>query len=296
MNDTSLPISESDVNNLVKIDVGTLAIIVLAVISSCCVLMMLALFVWNRLQVSSNLRCSRCHQVIAIQGVRLPPMVTPHYNVVVQPNSQLQLQQQQQQQQQPNLQPHGNGAYYNPHVATAMTGLPGSRQQLRSHYQENPKRRPSHEYQNVPEIVVDQPDVNNIQCGDSATFQRLGMSPNQASESIVSSKDAKALETRRFAMTQVSPPESDHPHGLEPLTPSTVSSNQRIRSHPPITSEQSSIQDGVPLDLATPQPNMLQQVRVMNFAVNQTPCARTPGHALKGRKSSLKKSSGKGQD
>ena len=157
------------------------------------------------------------------------------------------------------------------------------------------KRRPSHEYQNVPEIVVDQPDVNNIQCGDSATFQRLGMSENQASESIVSSRDAKALETRRFAMTQASPPDSDQCLGLEPLTPSTVSSSHRMRSHPPITPDQSSIQAGVPLDLVTPQPSKLQQVRIMNFAVNQTPCAITPGHALKGRKSSLKKTSGNGK-
>ena len=282
MNDTSLTITVNDVDNLVKIDVGTLAIIVLAVVSSCCVLMMLALFVWNRLRVSSNLRCCRCHQVIAIQGVRLPPVVNPHYNLIVQPNHQLQVQQQQQ------FQPHSNGASYNPNL---------SRQQPRSHHQDNQKRRPSHEYQNVPEIVVDHPDVNNIQCGDSATFQRLGMSENQASESIVSSSEAKALETRRSAMTQVSPPESDHRHGLEPLTPSTVSSNPRMRSrsHPSITPDQSSIQDGVPLDLVTPLPSKLQQVRVMNFAVNQTPCTKTPGHALKGRKSSLKKTSGRGR-
>ena len=173
--------------------------------------------------------------------------------------------------------------------------MAASRQQPRSHNQDNVKRRPSHEYQNVPEIVVDQPDVNNIHCGDSATFQRLGMSENQASESIVSSRDAKALETRRFAMTQASPPDSDQCLGLEPLTPSTVSSSHRMRSHPPITPDQSSIQAGVPLDLVTPQPSKLQQVRVMNFAVNQTPCAITPGHALKGRKSSLKKTSGKGR-
>ena len=84
MNDTSLSISDSDGNNLVKIDVGTLAIIVLAVVSGCCVLMMLGLYVWNRLQTSSNLRCCRCHQVIAIQGVRLPPVLHMNYNVVVQ--------------------------------------------------------------------------------------------------------------------------------------------------------------------------------------------------------------------
>ena len=289
MNDTSLSIPVDDANNLVKIDVGTLAIIVLAVVSSCCVLMMLALFVWNRLRVSSNLRCCRCHQVIAIQGVRLPPVVNPHYNLIVQPNHQLQIQQQQQQQQfhQQPQHSHANGASYKPNL---------SRQQSQIHYQDNQKRRPSHEYQNVPEIVVDHPDVNNIQCGDSATFQRLGMSENQASESIVSSSEARALETRRFAMTQVSPPESDQRHGLEPLTPSTVSSNSRMRSHPPITPDQSSIQDGVPLDLVTPLPSKLQQVRVMNFAVNQTPCAKTPGHALKGRKSSLKKTSGKGRE
>ena len=288
MNDTSLSISDSDGNNLVKIDVGTLAIIVLAVVSGCCVLMMLGLYVWNRLQTSSNLRCCRCHQVIAIQGVRLPPVLNPHYNVVVQPSHQLQLQQQQQHQ------PQGNGAHYNPNVTAYSTALPGSKQQLRSQGHQVRISRPSHEYQNVPAILVEPPPGSDIGCGDSATFQRLGMSENQASESIVSSRDAKALETRRLALTQASPPESDHQHGLEPLTPSTVSSNPRVRSQPPITPEQSSIQDGVPLDFVTPQPSKLQQVRVMNFPVNQTPCAKTPGHALRGRKSSLKKTSGGG--
>ena len=285
MNRTNQPLSVSDVNNLIDIDAGTLAIIVLAVVSSCSVLMMLALLAWHRLQASSHLRCCRCHQVIAIQGVRPPPMVTPQYNLIVQPS----------QQQQHHSE--GNRAYHNPNSAANVAGLAGTRKQYQhqSHYQENKKRNPSHEYQNVPEIVVEQPDVDNIQCGDSATFQRLGMSENQGSESIVSSRDAKALETRRFALTQVSPPESGHSHDLEPLTPSTVSSHHRMAAQPSITPEQSSIQDGVPLDIVTPQPSKLQQVRVMKFAVNQTPCAKTPAHALKGRKSSLKKSSGKGR-
>ena len=53
-------------------------------VSGCYVLMMLCLYVWNRLQTSSNLRCCQCDQVIAIQGVRLPPVINMHYNVVVQ--------------------------------------------------------------------------------------------------------------------------------------------------------------------------------------------------------------------
>ena len=53
------------------------------------------------------------------------------------------------------------------------------------------------------------------------------------------------------------------------------------------------MQEGVSLELSTPQPSELQQVRVVDFPVHQTPRTKTPGHASRGRKSSLKISRGK---
>ena len=80
---------------------------------------------------------------------------------------------------------------------------------------------------------------------------------------------------------------------MQILTPSPVSS---MLSHPAITPEQSSVLDGVNLAFQTPhQTNKLNQVRVMNYPVNRTPCARTPGHALRARKSSLRKDPRKGK-
>ena len=55
---------------------------------------------------------------------------------------------------------------------------------------------------------------------------------------------------------------------------------------------QSSVQEGVSLEPSTPQPSELQQVRVVDFPVHQTPRTKTPGHASRGRKSSLKISQG----
>ena len=185
----------------------------------------------------------------------------PHYNVVVQPQQQHHLQQQQ----------HGGGN----HVTASLMGLPGSRQQ---HLQQQPLQQ----YQNLPSIVVHQP--GNVQCGNSATFQRLGM----REESLVSEDAKAALETSSLSPAQTSPPVTGH-HDMELLTPSPV-----VTSHPGISPEHSSVQDGVSLEFRTPQPSKLQQVRMMKYPVNQTPCAVTPGHALRGRKSSLKKTQNKG--
>ena len=79
------------------------------------------------------------------------------YNVVVQPQHQ-----QQQQQHLPLLQQN---------VTASLMGLPGSRQQQLTQQQQQHQQQP-HPYQNIPAIVVNQPA--NVQCGDSATFQRLG--------------------------------------------------------------------------------------------------------------------------
>ena len=53
------------------------------------------------------------------------------------------------------------------------------------------------------------------------------------------------------------------------------------------------MQEGVSLELGTPQPSELQQVRVVDFPVHETPRTKTSGHANRGRKSSLKISRGK---
>ena len=56
-----------------------------------------------------------------------------------------------------------------PGQATAsLAGLPGSRQHQQ--YRQQGVGR-SHQYENVPEIVIDHPDPATVTCGDSATFQ-----------------------------------------------------------------------------------------------------------------------------
>ena len=74
-------------------------------------------------------------------------------------------------------------------------------------------------FPNVPDVLVDEPP--NIQCGDSATFQRLGLSAG--SQSLVS-QDAITLENQ--FMTEASPPETGY-HQMEILTPSPVSLQKR---------------------------------------------------------------------
>ena len=59
-------------------------------------------------------------------------------------------------------------------ITASLAGLPGSRQQQqRQHREEHRARdRPqAHQYENVPEIVIEQPQPHLINCGDSATFQ-----------------------------------------------------------------------------------------------------------------------------
>ena len=99
----------------VEINVGTLAILVIVVVSSSCVLVLLSLVCWMKFTTQSNIRCGRCHQIIGIRGVRLPPQMMPHYNVVVQPQQQMYHQQQ------------FNAVGGNPNATASLMGLPGSR-------------------------------------------------------------------------------------------------------------------------------------------------------------------------
>merc|ERR1719347_1110074 len=107
-----------------------------------------------------------------------------------------------------------------PGQATAsLAGLPGSRQHHQ--YRQQGVGR-GHQYENVPEIVIDHPDPATVTCGDSATFQRLGMREQRQSQVTQVSSEARALETQALSLVQSSPPDQASP-GLEPLTPSPVS-------------------------------------------------------------------------
>ena len=258
MNDSSRTWSDQEVHtgSKVTVDVGTLAVIVIIVVSAGCVLLLLSLYCWFRFSSHSAIRCGRCHQMVGVRNVRLPPEVAlqPQYNVVVQPQPQ-QIYHQQNPQNVGNLQ----------HGTASLVGLPGSRQQHHQYPPQQHQHRGQGCLQNVPDIVVNQPQ--NIQFGDSATFQRLGLST--ASESIVS-QDAKALENPSLAMTQISPPESGH-HQMEMLTPSP----HHVTSvhYTPITH----------------QPSKLLQVRMMDYPLDQSPCTKTPDHVAtsKGGKGKL---------
>ena len=199
-----------------------------------------------------------------VRNVRLPPQLALHPQYIV-------------------VHPQYHHVYHQQPVVpqpSGMSSIAASRQNP-SKSRQSACLQQQHCYQNVPEIVVDQPD--NIQCGDSATFQRLGL--REASESLVS-EDAKALETRGLAMAEVSPPEtSRHHQSMEMLTPSPVSL---------ITPDQSSVQEGHSFPLVTPKQGKLHQVRMMNYPVNRTPYSRTPEQALIRRKSSLKTGQGRG--
>ena len=141
-----------------------------------------------------------------MRGVTLPPQLLHGYNYNVVANQQ---HQPPQQQYQPQHQPQYQQQYQqqHQHPSASLSCLPGSRehQHHRSlgggQQQHKPGPRPN--YQNVPAIVVDQPQPST-RCGDSATFQRLGMRPGSHSESVVSEEAQQALETKRLALTQVS--------------------------------------------------------------------------------------------
>ena len=138
-----------------------------------------------------------------MRGVTLPPQLLHGYNYNVVVNQQ---QQQPQHHYQPQHQQQHQQQYQPQHPPASLSCLPGSREQQHprslggGQQQHKPGPRPN--YQNVPAIVVDQPQPST-RCGDSATFQRLGMRPGSHSESVVSEEAQQALETRRLALTQV---------------------------------------------------------------------------------------------
>ena len=75
-------------------------------------------------------------------------------------------------------------------------------------------------------------------------------------------EEARTLETQALSLVQSSPPDQASP-GMEPLTPSPVTVGGRPG-------------------------NYLGQVKMVNFPAHQTPNVRTPGNALRRRRSALK--------
>jgi len=226
----------------INLDVGTLAVIIIIVVTTCSILMLLSLYCWNRSSSHTRIHCARCHQAIGVHGLPLPPQTVPpvHPSQLVN-----------------NFHHADKFQSTLPNNSPAFSGAPPS--------QPMPPA-------NLPSIVINQP--NDVKCGDSATFQRLGM---KRPDSGIAD-DAKALETRALSSVQASPPEATTP-GLEPLTPSPVlSGNQQIERRG--RREQFKESDTVH--------NNLQQVRVVNFTSRQPPSFKTPGNALKAKRSSLK--------
>ena len=79
-------------SHLIPINVGTLAIIIIVVVTSCTLLTLLFLYCWRRMSSDSNLSCARCHQIIAVQGPEKPRQLVQQY-FVVQPQARAQQQQ-----------------------------------------------------------------------------------------------------------------------------------------------------------------------------------------------------------
>ena len=142
-----------------------------------------------------------------------------------------------------------------------------------------------HQPQSLPAIVVNQAD--HVQCGDSTTFQRLGMKRPDCNLANV----ARALETRALSSVQASPPEVTTP-GLQALTSSLVlSGNHQVegrRAKRVQVAEESAGRQEFSFQQSRPKPSKLQQVRMVNFPSFQTSCAKTPGNVIKTKRSSLK--------
>jgi len=227
----------------VNLDVGVLAVIVLVVLTACSTVTLLFLYCWNRSSSHSRIHCSRCHQIIGVRGLPLPPQAVPP----VQPY-------------------HLNNVHS---VGYQFQSLPPN--QPSPTFNAAPPLAPP----NIPSIVLSQPD--SVKCGDSATFQRLGM---KRPDSGIAD-DARALETRALSSVQASPPEVTTP-GLEHITPSPVlDSNQQLERR-----KERREQNQVPQSDTIP--SKLQQVRMVNFTSCRPPHAKTPGNALKPKRSSLK--------
>jgi len=244
---------------LVNLNVGTLAVIVLVVVTTCSIVTLISLYCWYRSSSHTSIHCARCHQSIGVHGLPLPPQSAPPvppYGLVH------------------NVPPVEYRFQHPPSTHTSLTSKP-----VQNHQQP----------QNLPAIVVNQPD-SNVQCGDSATFQRLGMRRPDCGIT----NDARGLETRALSSVQASPPEVTTP-GLEPLTPSPVlSGNNQLewrRGRRVQVADEPVVRQCVSFQHSVPEPSKLQQVRMVNFPSFQTPCAKTPGNALKTKRSSLKGSS-----
>ena len=141
-------------SHMIPINVGTLAIIIIVVVTSCTLLTLLFLYCWRRVGSESNISCARCHQIIAVQGPEKPRQLVQQY-FVVQPQVGAQLQQ-----------TFGQQPGQPGQVTASLGGLPGSRQ-----HQHQRARERAPQYENVPEIVIDQPQPHLVNCEDSATFQ-----------------------------------------------------------------------------------------------------------------------------
>ena len=64
-----IKVSDKVASHMIPITVGTLAIIIIVVVFSCTLITLLFLFCWRRVSAVSNISCSRCHQIIAVQGI-----------------------------------------------------------------------------------------------------------------------------------------------------------------------------------------------------------------------------------
>ena len=146
--------SEESEGSKVTVDVGTLAVIVIIVVTSSCVMMLISLYCWFRFSTQSTIRCGRCHRLVGVRNVRLPPQLAlhPQYNVVHPQYHHVY------HQESVVPQPSGNSSF------AASRQKPSRSRKLSCLQQQH--QQPC--YYNVPEIGVDQP--GNIQCGDSATF------------------------------------------------------------------------------------------------------------------------------
>jgi len=227
----------------VNLDVGVLAVIVLVVLTACSMVTLLFFYCWNRSSSHSRIHCARCHQIIGVRGLPLPPQAVPqmhpyHINNIHSVGYQFQ-----------SLPPNHPSPTFNP--------------------------APPPPPPNLPSIVLSQPD--SVKCGDSATFQRLGM---KRPDSGIA-EDARALETRALSSVQASPPEVTTP-GLEHITPSPVlDSNQQVERRRGRREQDQVLQSDT-------IPSKLQQVRMVNFTSCHPPFAKTPGNALRPKRSSLK--------
>jgi len=246
----------------VKIDVGTLSVVLIIVVTSCSILMLIVLYCWNRVSSHQRLHCNRCHQPIGIHGLPLPPQNIPPVLPVVQNHTR---------HSRTNYPYQHQPQSYNSHSNTEYTG--------RKVYQQvtQAKELP------VPTIIVRKSEPVNY--GESATFQRLGMKKRD------SEVDSKALETKSLAQMQESPPAEATP-GLEPLTPTPFVLSKKVQQNSgKVVQNESNLKNQKLLSTRNePRDCKLQQVKMVNFP-STIPCAVTPTNAsskrtsFKGRRS-----------